>query len=223
MPSSFPGAIDNFTDPLAGSPLNSPSHSGQHSDLNDAVEKIEAYMGLVKVIPTGIVSAGGTAATLAANGTINVGTGNTSIRIDGAFSALYDNYRLTYSDGVGSTALNLQLQFGVGSTLTTTNYNGGRAFINVGGGTWQLSADNNATLFACGGAGTTYAQIALEILQPNFVGPTLAYGMFSRIDNGQVGQCWTHQNNSTAFTSVSISTSTGTITGGQIRVYGYRN
>jgi hypothetical protein len=223
MPSVFPGAIDSFTDPLTNSPLNSPSHAGQHQDLNDAVEKVEQYMGLVKVIPTGITSAGGTAATLASDGTVNVGTGNTSIRIDGSFSALYDNYRMTYSDGVGSTALDLRLQFGVGATLTATNYNGGRGVINVGAGTWVVSADNNATFFTCGGAGTAYAQISLDILQPNYAGPTLAYGMFSRIDNGQVGQCWTHNNNSTAFTSVSISTSTGSITGGQIRIYGYRN
>lgn len=44
MASSFPGAIDSFTDPLSGSALNSPSHSAQHADLNDAVEKIETYV-----------------------------------------------------------------------------------------------------------------------------------------------------------------------------------
>ena len=49
MASTFPGAIDSFTDPLSGSALNSPSHSAQHADLNDAVEKVEAFMGLVKV------------------------------------------------------------------------------------------------------------------------------------------------------------------------------
>ena len=57
MPSSFPNSIDNFTDPLATSPLNSPSHSLQHSNLNDAVEKIETYMGLV-YITQGIATSG---------------------------------------------------------------------------------------------------------------------------------------------------------------------
>ena len=46
MASSFPGAIDSFTDPLSSSPLNSPSHSAQHADLNDAVEKIETKLGV---------------------------------------------------------------------------------------------------------------------------------------------------------------------------------
>ena len=79
MASGFPGSIDNFTNPLTTSALNSPSHAGQHQDLDDAVNKIETYMGLVKVIPTSVSSAGGTAAILAANGTVNVGTSNTSL------------------------------------------------------------------------------------------------------------------------------------------------
>jgi hypothetical protein len=52
MASSFPGAIDSFTDPLSGSPLNSPSHSAQHADLNDAAEKIETY---ALNLPKGVV------------------------------------------------------------------------------------------------------------------------------------------------------------------------
>ena len=44
MASSFPGAIDSFVDPLSTSPLSSPSHSAQHADLNDAVEKVETYV-----------------------------------------------------------------------------------------------------------------------------------------------------------------------------------
>lgn len=44
MPSVYPGAVDAFTDPLSNSPLNSPSHSQLHSDVNDALEKIEAYV-----------------------------------------------------------------------------------------------------------------------------------------------------------------------------------
>jgi len=52
MASSFPGAIDSFTDPLSGSALNSPSHSAQHADLNDAAEKIETY---VLNLPRGVM------------------------------------------------------------------------------------------------------------------------------------------------------------------------
>jgi hypothetical protein len=76
MASGFPASIDNFTDPLSNSPLNSPSHSALHSDVNDAVEKIETYMGLVKV------TSGTTA-----------GTTNT-LSIPTSFTSLYEHYLL---------------------------------------------------------------------------------------------------------------------------------
>lgn len=46
MASNFPSSLDSFTDPTATSKLNSPSHSQQHVNINDAVEKIEAKVGV---------------------------------------------------------------------------------------------------------------------------------------------------------------------------------
>lgn len=46
MASSYPSSLDSFTDPTSGSSLASPSHSGQHIDLNDAVEKLETKLGI---------------------------------------------------------------------------------------------------------------------------------------------------------------------------------
>ena len=44
MATNFPGSQDNFTNPTSGSSLSSPSHSQQHSDVNDAVEAIEGAL-----------------------------------------------------------------------------------------------------------------------------------------------------------------------------------
>ena len=46
MASSYPTSLDSLTDPTATDKLNSPSHSAQHADLNDAVEKIQAKVGV---------------------------------------------------------------------------------------------------------------------------------------------------------------------------------
>lgn len=46
MPTQFPVAIDNFSNPLPGDKLNAPSHSGQHTNANDAIEAIEARIGV---------------------------------------------------------------------------------------------------------------------------------------------------------------------------------
>ena len=45
MAINYPGTIDVLTNPSGTSILNSPSHAGQHSDSNDAIEAIEAVIG----------------------------------------------------------------------------------------------------------------------------------------------------------------------------------
>lgn len=46
MSSTFPTTLDSFVDPTATSKLNSPSNSAQHADKNDAIEKLEAKVGV---------------------------------------------------------------------------------------------------------------------------------------------------------------------------------
>lgn len=46
MSSTFPTSFDSFTDPTATGKLNSPSHSQQHINVNDAIEKLEAKVGI---------------------------------------------------------------------------------------------------------------------------------------------------------------------------------
>ncbi len=45
MAIAYPASIDNFTNPTSSSPQNSPSHSQQHADANDAIEALEAKVG----------------------------------------------------------------------------------------------------------------------------------------------------------------------------------
>lgn len=46
MSTNFPTALDTLTNPTATDYLNSPSHAGQHSDANDAIEALEAKVGI---------------------------------------------------------------------------------------------------------------------------------------------------------------------------------
>lgn len=52
MASNYPGALDSLTNPSSAQFLNSPSHSSQHSDSNDAIEAIEAKVGTGASTPT---------------------------------------------------------------------------------------------------------------------------------------------------------------------------
>ncbi len=85
MASNFPTSLDSFTDPTSGSSLASPSHSGQHADLNDAVEKIEAKLG----IGSSPASSASANAVLIANG-----SGSTS------WSGLYTSFTPTWTSGL---------------------------------------------------------------------------------------------------------------------------
>jgi hypothetical protein len=212
MASSFPGAIDSFTDPLTTSTLNSPSHAGQHQDLNDAVEKVETYMGLVKVIPTSVTNG-----TLAANGTVTMNATITSITISGAFSALYDNYLVTVSGGLASTNISIGVQLGA----TTTGY--AYSFLYTSYANTPLAVGvGSDTYFVYGGGGTT-SSLAMNCNiqnpylseQTHFQGAT-ANGAFAGIGAGYL-------NNTTSYTDLVLKASTGTMSSGTIRVYGYRN
>ncbi|CAB5217007.1 hypothetical protein UFOVP199_28 [uncultured Caudovirales phage] len=53
MTSAYPSGFDSLTNPAASDPLSSPAHATQHINANDAIEAIEATLG---VNPQGTVS-----------------------------------------------------------------------------------------------------------------------------------------------------------------------
>lgn len=46
MATNFPTSLDSLTNPTSGNSLNSPSHAGQHADANDAIEALQAKVGV---------------------------------------------------------------------------------------------------------------------------------------------------------------------------------
>jgi hypothetical protein len=51
MATNYPGSLDAFVNPASGNTLDSPSHSLQHSDINDAVEALETKLGVGTATP----------------------------------------------------------------------------------------------------------------------------------------------------------------------------
>lgn len=218
MASGFPASIDNFTDPLSNSALNSPSHSALHSDVNDAVEKIETYMGLVKVIPTGATNG-----TVGATGTVTVGNGVASVTVSGAFSSLYDNYEIIYTGGTTNATNNLSIQMG----STTTGYYATIVYSLPNAPTPVGLAVNNGANWTYVGDGTSGGgtRLACSLYAPNLAARTTiaAKYMGTGTASGAFGTFNGNLDNSTQYTAFTIGTNSGTLTGGTIRVYGYRN
>lgn len=214
MASGFPGSIDNFTDPLTTSALNSPSHAGQHQDLNDAVEKIETYMGLVKVIPTGATNG-----TVGATGTVTIGNAVSSVTVSGAFSSLYDNYLVQVVGGVASLGDNGAMTLG----SATTGYYGALMYTNyASASTYQGAGNSNSANFQFIWRHMTSAlQAHITFLGPNLAKRTFVDGWW--VADSASGRYHGYHDSTTQFTSFTLSPGSGTLTGGTIRVYGYRN
>jgi hypothetical protein len=222
MASSFPGTIDNFTDPLANSSLASPSHAGQHSDLNDAVEKIETYMGLVKVIPTSVTGSG---VSLSATGTITF-TNATAITVDGCFTSLYRNYRVEMH-GVSNSinAADLQLQFRAGGTTNaTTNYFSNILYNTATGGPLR-SYVASATVGYVGQTADLSLTNSIDIFAPQITGRTSTMAVANGFGSNTavVGLSFSNFNATNQFDGFTCGAG-GTITlTGQMTIYGYRN
>lgn len=216
MASTFPGAIDSFTDPLSGSALNSPSHSAQHADLNDAAEKIETYMGLVKVIPTSATNG-----TVGATGIVTVGNAVSSVTVSGCFTSLYNAYKLVSRGVVCSTEGSASLQLTSSGTPLITGYYG--ALIFSGTGTLQQVVNTNATQFGfiCAHGNTAGLSLDVDIHSPAKTEMTwVANASYMRFD--YYGSFNGYSNSSTAYDGFKIFPQSGTLTGGTITVYGYR-
>ena len=46
MATNFPTSLDNLTNPAGSDPVNNPSHASQHANINDAIENLEAKVGV---------------------------------------------------------------------------------------------------------------------------------------------------------------------------------
>jgi hypothetical protein len=178
-------------------------------------------IGLWRITTCTVSSVGGTAAT-ASNGVITIGTGNTSVTVSNAFSSNYDNYLITVQSGSSSATTNLRLAIG--------SVNSGYS-VSVLYTAWS----NTPTPLATGALNASSWTIAgscdpdglymwLNVSNPFLTKRTAIHGAYVGVDTDRVGGSISgFVTDATSQTAFTISPDTGTITGGTIRVYGYRN
>jgi hypothetical protein len=148
-----------------------------------------------------------------------IGSGVASVTVTGAFSADYDNYRIVISGGVASAngSVSVQLNNSTGSTYRHFGY-----FGSYGTATLTAYAPAFGTRWTDAGIAGTAGFVANIDLSAPF------------LSQATFGTTWTTSTN-TVYNFALIDTSTasstgftvaplsGTLTGGTIRVYGYRN
>jgi hypothetical protein len=151
--------------------------------------------------------------------TTTIGTTVSSVTVSGAFSATYDNYLIIVNGGLASTNLNLQLTLGASNTGYYWGY-AGASYAGVS----SVSGGANQTYFFAGSGRAGGLNMITNVLNPFLADESVFSSEISGIDtSGSTLRIGGFLNNTTSHTAFTLTTSTGTITGGTIRVYGYAN
>lgn len=147
-----------------------------------------------------------------------VGSAVSSQQVTGAFNADFTNYRIVVSNVDFSVADNA-IAFTLGSS-TATYYSASRYF-SLAGGTIEVNRNNAASAFLLASATNNDNNFSFDVFQPYATQYTSWSGSgFTYIYNTSFGGLHAVASSHTSFT---IATTAGTMTGGTIKVYGYRD
>jgi hypothetical protein len=150
--------------------------------------------------------------------TQTIGTAVSTVTVSNAFSSTFDAYRVIITGGTGSTTLVVGLQLGA----STTGYYQSRITLTYATNTTSFGTDNNTAKWTvCGSADTNQLSADFTLLGVNLSRYTTLSCYYDNVSTG--GTVTGNHKVATAYTGFTITTSTGTITGGTIRVYGYNN
>ena len=148
-----------------------------------------------------------------------IGSAVSSVVVNNAFSATYENYLITVSDGVASGSQYLNLQLGA----TTTGYRASGSYVAYNSTTVNGHNNNNTANWTNVVGGTTSSLHGIITLtSPNLAKNT--HMSFSSSQSVNIGSSFTgagYLGDTTQYTGFTLI-SPGTITGGTIKVYGYK-
>lgn len=181
--------------------------------VKDGATAIEALGDAIDATVGGL---GASALTLIS--TTTVGTTVSTVTVTGAFSSAYENYRITFNGGSASASdQNILMILGA----TTTGYYSIRSGYRYAASAFDFVDANNGSAWSPGAYVGTNPTLNMDVLQPNLAGITLFNGSV----NAGAGIAFSagYQSAATQFTAFTLSNSSGTFTGGKIRVYGYKN
>jgi hypothetical protein len=155
--------------------------------------------------------------------TQTVGSGVSTVTVSSCFSASYNNYKIMYTGGQGSTALDISLQL---TGITTGVYYGSIIHASAAPGAASVAGVSGATSWTyCGmmrspGAGGMFD---VDLYSPfDSTSRTRIHAPYIRSDDQSYGTFTGVVESTVSATGFTLGVSTGNLTGGTIVVYGYR-
>jgi hypothetical protein len=148
-----------------------------------------------------------------------IGSAVASVAVTGAFSTTYDAYKIVIANTVpsASTVINMIL----GSTATGYYYTTVASTFSTGAYTAQLGAANTTLFTAVGNSNTANVSNSFELISPFLSAKTFFNANYVNVGGAAAGMMTGYLDNTTSYTAFTLSTVTGTLTGGTIYVYGY--
>jgi len=143
-----------------------------------------------------------------------------SVTVTGAFSSDFENYKIIVSGGTASVANSIGFRLG----SSTTGYYVGLIFIPYSGGLTSAVVSNGAIYTYAGAGETSGLQVNLEVMNPFIAKTTTITGAYAGNGTTSVGgNVNGFHNSAVSYSAFTLIPGAGTMTGGTIRVYGYRN
>jgi hypothetical protein len=145
-----------------------------------------------------------------------IGSGVSTVSVTSAFNASYDNYKIMVNGAVGSTTLNLAMTL----TGSTANYNNSVMWVPYTGGGVSTAPLGTSSFSQAGDVqGSNLCSLNVELGDP-FAARFTSFRNLGVNNSNNVQISGVHAV-ATSYTGFTLTTSTGTITGGTIYVYGY--
>jgi hypothetical protein len=154
--------------------------------------------------------------------TQTIGNAVGSVTVSDAFSATYDNYKISISGGVASATSILKTTLGA----SAASYSGSTIYYSATGSSTSPGTPGGLSSTTDGyywsGSGTTNSLIYnVEVQNPFLAKYTFFQGSWYDISQGAFS--FGAHSVATSYTAFTLTPNTGTLTGGTIRVYGYAN
>ena len=196
MATNWPNSVQTFTNPTSGSALNSPSHADQHATVNDTVEALQTYAGLVFVK------------------SVTIGSGVGSVTVTDAFDSRFTNYLMTGWFSLSSSTTVALFNFG---GITGSVYRFNVFYIATGATGAESNSGGLQTYWDIGHwryGGSMFIGKPYETGYKNYSFPPNTDVTYTRRGSGKC-------ESTVQATSFTITPATGTFTDGILQIYGY--